>query len=138
MIDLLRSGKVELPPVFFRVLNDTPETANIGFDALVEASWRGIKAKFVVECKSLSTPKAFRNGLNLLKTETLPKGYCPFLFLPFLSEQQLQELEQEQISGIDLCGNGVVIVPGKFAVFRSGGKNRFSSSAPIKTPPSTS
>jgi len=132
MIDLLRSGKIELPPVFFRVLNDMPETANIGFDALIEASWRGIKAKFVVECKSLSTPKAFRNGLNLLKTETLPKGYCPFLFLPFLSEQQLQELEQEQISGIDLCGNGVVIVPGKFAVFRSGGQNRFSSSAPIK------
>jgi hypothetical protein len=125
MIDLLRSGKVQLPPVFFRVLNDTPETANIFFDALVEASWRGNKARFVVECKSLSTPKAFRNGLNLLKTETLPKGYWPLLFLPFLGEQQLQELEQEKISGIDLCGNGVVVVPGKFAVFRSGGKNRF-------------
>jgi hypothetical protein len=52
--------------------------------------------------------------------------------LPFLSEQQLQELEQEQISGIDLCENGVVVVPDKFAIFRSGGKNRFSSSAPIK------
>jgi len=132
MISLLRSGKVELPPVSFRVLNDTPETANIGFDALVEVSWRGNKARFVVECKSLSTPKAFRNGLNLLKTETLPKGYRPLLFLPFLGEQQLQELEQKQISGIDLCGNGVVIVPGKFAVFRGGERNRFSSSAPIK------
>ncbi|MBW2311723.1 MAG: winged helix-turn-helix domain-containing protein, partial [Deltaproteobacteria bacterium] len=44
----------------------------------------------------------------------------------------LQELEREGISGIDLCGNGVVIVPGMFAVFRSGGKNRFPASAPIK------
>ena len=132
MIDLLRSGKVALPPLFFRVLKDGPETTNIGFDALVEASWRGSKARFVVECKSLSTPKVFRNGLNLLKTETLPKGCWPLLFLPFLGEQQLQELEQEQISGIDLCGNGVVVVPGKFAVFRSGERNRFSSSAPIK------
>jgi hypothetical protein len=44
----------------------------------------------------------------------------------------LQELEREGISGIDLCGNGVVTVPGMFAVFRSGEKNRFSSSAPIK------
>jgi hypothetical protein len=52
--------------------------------------------------------------------------------LPFLSEQQLRELEQEQISGIDLCGNGVVVAPGKFVIFRSGGKIRFSSSAPIK------
>ena len=54
------------------------------------------------------------------------------LILPFLNEQQLQELEREGISGIDLCGNGVVIVSGKFSVFRSGGKNLFSTSAPIK------
>ena len=133
MINLLRSGKVVLPPLSFRVLKDKPETAkNIGFDLLVEASWRGSTVRFAVECKALSTPKVFKTGLNLLKTETLPRGCSPLLFLPFLSEQQLQELEQEQISGIDLCGNGVVVAPGKFAIFRSGGENRFSSSAPIK------
>jgi hypothetical protein len=54
------------------------------------------------------------------------------LFMPFLSERQLQELEREGLSGIDLCGNGVVVVQGTFAVFRSGGKNRFPSSALIK------
>jgi hypothetical protein len=133
MINLLRSGKVVLPPISFRALKDKPETAkSIGFDLLVEASWRGSTVRFAVECKALSTPKAFKTGLNLLKTETLPKGCWPLLFLPFLGEQQLQELEQKQISGIDLCGNGVVTVPGKFIIFRSGGKNRFSSSAPIK------
>lgn len=68
----------------------------------------------------------------MLKSSSLPKGYRPMLIMPFLSEQQLQELEREEISGIDLCGNGVVVVPGTFAVFRSGNKNRFSSSAPIK------
>jgi hypothetical protein len=36
------------------------------------------------------------------------------------------------ISGIDLCGNGVVIAPEVFAIFRSGRQTRFSSSAPIK------
>jgi hypothetical protein len=133
MINLIRSGKAVLPPLSFRFLKDKPKkTKNIGFHVLVEASWRGNTARFAVECKALSTPKAFKTGLNLLKTETLSKGYWPLLFLPFLSEQQLQELEQEQISGIDLCGNGVVVVPGKFVIFRSGGKNRFSSSAPIK------
>jgi hypothetical protein len=35
-------------------------------------------------------------------------------------------------SGIDLCGNCVVVYPGTFSVFRSGGKNRFPSSAAIK------
>jgi hypothetical protein len=133
MIDLLRSGKVVLPPLSLRVIKDKSETTkSSGFDVLVEASWGGSTAKFAVECKALSTPKAFKAGFNLLKTETLPKGYWPLLFLPFLSEQQLQELEQKQVSGIDLCGNGVMVVPGKFVLFRSGGKNRFSSSAPIK------
>lgn len=133
MIEQLRRGTVSLPPLSFRFLESAPEAGgNLRFDALVEASWRESIARFAVECKSLSTPKAFQDGLNLLKTSSLPKGYRPLLFLPFLSERQLQELEREGINGIDLCGNGVVVVPEIFAVFRSGEKNRFTSSAPIK------
>jgi len=133
MIEQLRRGAVSLPPLCFCFLEGELETGeNLRFDALVEASWRKSIAKFAVECKALSTPKAFQDGFNLLKTSSLPKGYRPLLFLPFLNERQLQELEREGISGIDLCGNGVMIVPGIFAVFRSGEKNRFSSSAPIK------
>ena len=133
MIEKLRRCEVSLPPLSFRFLEGAPEAdGNLRFDALAEASWRERIAKFAVECKSLSTPKAFQDGLSLLKTSSLPKGYLPLLFLPFLSERQLQELEREGINGIDLCGNGVVVVPQIFAVFRSGEKNRFSSSAPIK------
>jgi hypothetical protein len=133
MIEQLRMGKVSLPPLSFRLVKRGPKTGeNLRFDALVEASWGEILAKFAVECKSLSTPKAFQDGLNMLKTSSLPKGCQPLLFVPFLSERQLQELEREKINGIDLCGNGVVVVPGKYAVVRSGAKNRFTSSAPIK------
>jgi len=133
MLDQLRSGKVELLPLSFRFLEGQLEVdGNRRLDALVEASWRKGKARFAVECKALSTPRAFQDGLNLLKISRLRKGYSPMLFMPFLNERQLEELEREGISGMDLCGNGVVVVPGIFAVFRSGGKNRFSSSAPIK------
>jgi hypothetical protein len=133
MIEQLRSGKVSLPPLSFRLVKGGQELGgNLCFDALVEASWRKNKASFAVECKSLSTPKAFQDGINLLKTTSLPAGSLPLLFLPFLNERQLQELEREGISGIDLCGNGVVVVPEMFAVYRSGKENRFSSSAPIK------
>ena len=133
MIEQLRRGEVSLLPLSFRFLEGAPVAGgNLRFDALVEASWRESIAKFAVECKSLSTPKAFQDGLNLLKSFSLPEGYRPMLFLPFLSELQLQELEREGITGIDLCGNGVVVVPGMFAVFRSGEMNRFSSSASIK------
>ncbi len=133
MLDQLREGKIELPPLSFRFLEDQAgEAGNRGFDAVVETSWQGKTVRFAVECKALSTPKAFQGGLNMLKSSPPPKGYFSMLFVPFLSERQLQELEREEIGGIDLCGNGVVFVPGKFAVYRSGGKNRFRSSAPIK------
>lgn len=133
MIEQLRLGKVSLPPLSFRLLKGEPKAGrDSGFDALVEASWGKRKAKFAVECKSRSTPKAFQDGLNRLKTSLLPKSCLPLLFLPFLSEWQLQELERSKINGVDLCGNGVVVVPELFSVFRNGQKNRFISSAPIK------
>ena len=133
MLDQLRSDKVALSPLSFRFLEGQLEVdVNRRLDALVEASWRKSKTRFAVECKSISTPRAFQDGLNLLKNLRLRKGYNPMLFVPFLNERQLEELEKEGISGMDLCGNGVVVIPGIFAVFRSGGKNRFTSSAPIK------
>jgi hypothetical protein len=133
MIERLRRGKVSLPPLSFRFLEFPPkEDGNRRLDAFVEASWRDSTVRFAVECKSISTPKAFQDGLNRLKSLSLPKGYRPMIIMPFLNGQQLQELEREGVSGLDLCGNGVVIAPGKFAVFRSGEKNLFSSSAPIK------
>ena len=90
MLTELRNGKISLPPLSFRFLEGDPEASgNLRFDALIEISWRESIAKFAVECKSLSTPKAFQDGLNLLKASSLPKGYSPLLFLPFLSERQL-------------------------------------------------
>lgn len=133
MLDQLRRCKTLLPPLSFRFVEGPAQDVGINrIDALIEASWRGDKTSFVVECKSLSTPKMFQDGINQLKSLKLPGDYLPMLIMPFLREEQLLELELEGISGMDLCGNGVVIVPGRFAVFRRGEKNRFSSSAPIK------
>lgn len=133
MIAELERGGLCLPPLAFRLVEECPQgDKNSQFDVYLEASWQDQTARFVVECKSLSTPKAFQDSLNFLKTASIPKDYHPMLMLPFLSEKQLQELEREGISGIDIAGNGVVTVPGSFAVFRSGEKNPFPSSAPIK------
>jgi hypothetical protein len=133
MIEQLRRGKISLFPLTLRLKEIQLQTRGINrFDALIEASWKKIKAKFAVECKSTSTPKAFQEALNYLKSTPLSGDYFPLLFLPFLSQGHLEELERIRISGIDLCGNGVVIAPDKFAVFRSGAKNQFSSSSPIK------
>ena len=133
MLDQLREDRIQLPPLAFRFLEGWRDVgANRRFDAFIEAIWQQNIARFAVECKALSTPKAFQDSVNFLKSFSLPNDYLPMLFMPFLNERQLQELEGEGFSGIDLCANGVVVVPGTFAVFRSGGKNRFPSSALIK------
>ena len=133
MLDQLREGKIQFPPLAFRFLEDRRDVvANRRFDAFIEAKWQQNIARFAVECKALSTPKAFQDSVNFLKSFSLPNDYLPMLFMPYLSERQLQNLEREGLSGIDLCGNGVVIVQGTFVVYRSGGKNRFPSSALIK------
>jgi hypothetical protein len=133
MMNQLSKG-FSLAPLSFRILETEPREGarDAAFDLFVEASWRERKAEFAVEMKPLWTPKVFRNGINMLKSSSFPEGYRPMLILPFLNEQQLQELEREGISGVDLCGNGVVTVPDLFSVFRTGVDNRFSSSAPIK------
>jgi hypothetical protein len=129
MVEELRRGQVSLPPLSIRLLT---ANADSQLDAAIKVSWRRNAARFAVECKSPPTPRVFRDGLNRLKWAELPEGYQPLLMMPFLREKHLQELEREGISGIDLCGNGFVVAPGKFAVLRSGAENRFSSSAPIK------
>ena len=74
----------------------------------------------------------FSEGVALLKAADLPKNSLPLLITPFLSEKQLQELERENINGMDLCGNGVFNIDGRLTVLRTGQKNRFPSYAPIK------
>jgi len=99
---------------------------------LLEATWKGQEAVFAVECKSFSTPRAIREATAQAQAFARPANREPMVVVPFLSSERLEELEREGISGIDLCGNGVVVVPGKFAVYRTGAPNRFPSSAPIK------
>lgn len=132
MIEQLRSGKIGLPPISFRLIEDQPVIdGKVRLDALIEASWRSRVVKFAVELKSISTPKVFQEAVGFLKSLTLHAGCKPMLFMPFLSEQQLRELEAAGVSGIDMVGNGVIALD-EMVVFRTGVKNPFSSSAPIK------
>jgi len=131
MIEKIAEGNLALPPLTIRLLKNKPASENNLFN-IIEVEWQGKNTKFAVELKAISTPKAFQTALNQLKLMSLPKGYGLMLVMPFLNDNQLHELEKNGVSGIDLCGNGVVIAPGTFAVFRNGSKNRFPASALIK------
>jgi len=133
IIELIRRGKVPFPPLSICLLQIEPViNKSCQADAIIEVLWGKKKARFLVEIKSISTPKAFQSAINQLKSLSPKKNFGLMLIMPFLNDNQLIELEREGISGIDLCGNGVVIVPDMFAVYRTGERNRFPSSAPIK------
>lgn len=136
LIEWLKGGQLDLAPLRFEILDletrfDWSDRDRF-WDLTVEASWGEQRARFAIDCKSQSTPKAFSESVRRIIATPAPPGYYPMLLAPYLRETQLAELEQKQISGVDMCGNGVVIVPDVMSVYRTGGKNRFPSYAPIK------
>ncbi len=133
-IERLREGEVQLPPLRFKLVEAPaqPRGRTDGYDALVDVSWKGRRYRFAVKYKLRSTPKAFDEALAALGKGDLPGRIYPLLMVPYLSPSQLATLEEKEISGIDLCGNGIVIVPGDLCVVRSGQRNRYPQSDPIK------
>lgn len=130
---MLAEGRITLPPLQIACLELEPVfDGKQRFDALLEVGSQGPCSRFAVEMKASSTPIAFRTAVNVMKGALLPAGMLPMIMLPYLSELQLQELEQNGISGMDLCGNGVVMAPGVVFVFRSGQPNQYPRSTPIK------
>jgi hypothetical protein len=54
------------------------------------------------------------------------------VIVPYLSPRALDRLAEEKVSGIDLSGNGLVVVPGEWFIRNTGEKNRFPAGTPIK------
>src|SRR3989339_1809686 len=128
IISRLKQGEVSFSPLSIRFETPSRTESNSRYNGFIKAAWGKQQAKFGVEIKSLSTPKAFAEGLSYLERNKLPPDVLPMLIVPFLNEERLKELETEGISGIDLCGNGIVTAKEKFAIYRSGQPNQFSSS----------
>lgn len=133
MKHLLTKGAITLPPLTIRIdrRRRLPQELRGLFDGIIDVSWGGVTSEFHVRCLGGSTPRLIATTLALVR-ETLTRGVAPLLFAPYMSPEILDQIERSGCSGIDLCGNGVVIAPGLFSVHRTGGANRFTTSAPIK------
>ena len=129
----LQAKRIKLPPLGFRLRKIEPRyNREHPWDFELEGIWADQKARFAVEYKGLYTPQAFETALKQCLGTRLPSGIRPMMVLPYLGPDQLDQLESVGLSGIDLCGNGVVIIPESLRVFRTGAPNQFSTSAPIK------
>lgn len=133
ILSRLMRGELSLPPLSFRLLSTEERDArDARADALIEIGWQQRSFRFAVECKSDSSPKSIRDAKSRLADAAPALNANPLLIVPWLPPEQLRQLEQEQVSGIDLNGNGVVIVPGELFVFRTGQPNAYPQSRPIR------
>ena len=123
---------LRLPPLELRLTSRDEEKEGSGPDLKVEIAWGTNLISFAARYSRHMTPKAFEAALQSVTDNARQSGQAPLLIVPYLSTERLSFLEQRGISGIDLCGNGIVSIPEKLLVVRSGSPNRFTTSVPIK------
>ena len=133
MLDRLHSGQPLLPPLVIRNASFVSDPA---IDVLLEVAFNGAAdiERFNVECKTRSTKEDFRKATWQAADNARRLGCHPLIFLPYLSPDRLAELESMAVSGIDLCGNGIVYVPDRICVVRTGQPNRYPDSRPVANP----
>lgn len=134
LIPCLRNGEFALPPASLQLIEDNALEISRGEfrpDGFLEACWQGQKERFVFEYKALSTPKAIETAISQAVRYGEITGLPALVIIPYLSEERLRRLEAEHVSGIDLCGNGVLMAS-HFSLWRSGGPNRFKDTQAIK------
>jgi hypothetical protein len=147
LLAFLQEGRLDFPPLqVVEALTKASRAAdNTGaqLGALLTLRWRGRAYRFGVEARRLWTPKIISEAVDTVRRlvslaeEGLLDGVgggplYPLVLVPYLSEEWLRKLEAKGVSGIDLCGNGIVIVPEELLVLRTGFPNRFRWEGTIK------
>ena len=101
-------------------------------DAMIKLGWGRKAFRFAVECRAVSTPKEIAAAAETAKRYSSAWRSFPMVFVPYLSEPQMRFLQEQQVSGIDLCGNVLIVVPDEILVFRTGAPNNFRRAGVIK------
>lgn len=132
ILEYLQSGQLELPPLKFMPLAESIKRTDIDPDVMLQADWQGRQFAFVGEVKRYGSDKSVSEAAERARKYAERLQVNPLVIVPWLSTDQLLSLEQKNVSGVDLCGNGVVVVPGEVLVFRTGLPNKFPTSRLIR------
>jgi len=115
--------------------SEVPTSRRFQPDFLLSVAWEGMVRDFVVEYKSTPGLSRLRSAIAQAKALAYSNpAFLPMVLMPYLSPEALDELVRAEISGLDLCGNGVIYVPGSWFAYRTGTANKFPDSAPIVSP----
>jgi hypothetical protein len=105
-------------------------------DAIIEfCIAEGLCFKALIEIKTVATPKIISQAAQQLMAYLRridDKTIVPVIVVPYMGTQQAKTLQQEGISWIDLSGNMVIRVGNQVYIERTGKKNMFPDTSPIK------
>lgn len=131
-IQRIATGALVFPPLTITLKSAGMLLHDYTPDIVLQVVWDNKTYAFGAQYKSRSTPKEFQAAIDQAPRMSSASGLPPMILTPFLKEKQLIELAKQQISGIDFSGNGVVVVPDRLLVFRSGSPNQFPASETIQ------
>jgi hypothetical protein len=147
LLAFLQEGRLHFPPLQVGEVQTEASLAaddtEIQLDALLTLCWRERTYRFGVEVRRLWTPKIIAEAVDTVRrhislgdegllSKVAGERLYPLILVPYLSEERLLGLQTQGVSGIDLCGNGVVVVPDELFVLRTGFPNRYRWEGTIK------
>ncbi len=132
-LEQLRQSPLSLPPLSLSLkpVCEVRERAAKAVDGVLDVVWREGRWAFAFVYQASSTPKSLELAMMQAKAYSQNLNDPPLVILPFLPEKSLLALDAEGLSGVDLCGNGVLRAPG-LSVWQSGHENRFKEPAPLR------
>lgn len=106
-------------------------------DAFLKGTYRSKEFLFVAEIKCRTSSKivlqAADQALRMTYAVAEDLGKVnPLVIAPWLSEENLDLLEKEGVSGIDLSGNGIITIPGEVIIVRTGKPNKYPDSRVVR------
>lgn len=128
----IATGDFAFSPLEFRLLGTEFESGDLTCDALIQASWEGFETNFATEIRRYSSERLILEAVRQATYVAKQLDALPLVIAPWLSPDQIGRLERERTSGIDLSGNGIVIVPGRILIVRTGNPNLFPDSRLVK------
>lgn len=99
---------------------------------VVTVSVGGKRHRFLAELRAGSTPRLVEEARMRAQESAQVAGLLPMVIVPHLSPARIDSLLASGVSGMDLSGNGLIIVPGTLLLRRDGQPNRFPDSRPSR------
>jgi hypothetical protein len=118
----------------------SPGNDNFASISRLEFTKDSVKYVFLAEVSSLSTPRSLVSTIQFISktAESLDSSHpneerqhFPLVVAPFLSQERLDDLVSQKVSGLDLCGNGV-LVAGDLLVYKAGNRNLYPQSTRLR------